>query len=256
MEHREHSYRVEGLDGIVRIDLDSTDSTNTFLKKHCSEPPPPMTIVTADFQSSGRGSGGNTWESARGENLLFSLLVYPQELKAGEMFTLSEVLSLAVCHALNQYVSGFSIKWPNDIYFENRKVVGMLIENDLMGKYIHRSVMGVGVNVNQQQFLSDAPNPCSLAQILGHRVDREEVLQRIIQCFGTYYDRLKQGAYPELHAVYLSQIFRWGEWHWYRDEKGRFRASIVGILPTGNLILQDECGLKRRYAFKEVQYEI
>ena len=130
-----------------RIALKETVSTNRYARELPEDESLELTLVTAEFQTAGRGAGTNKWESERGQNLLFSIVAYPKQLLANQMFALSEVTALAICDTLNSYTQGFQIKWPNDIYFGNKKAVGMLIENDLHGKQVHRSVIGVGVNI-------------------------------------------------------------------------------------------------------------
>ena len=270
-----------------RIALEETTSTNRYAKEMPEDESHELTLVTAEFQTAGRGAGTNTWESERSQNLLFSLVVYPRQLQANQMFALSEVTALAIRDALCSIVKvqgsnipssfggvgggfnvqgsnipssfggvggGFSIKWPNDIYWNNRKAVGMLIENDLRGKWVHRSIIGVGVNINQTRFLSDAPNPVSLAQILGHEEDRNQVLDNIMQRFIYYYGIMEEERYGELHQLYMQHLYRKDTLHSYSDEGGIFRARIRDVEPTGHLILEDENGEQRRYDFKEVRF--
>lgn len=213
-----------------------------------------LTLVTAEFQTAGRGAGTNTWESERSQNLLFSLIAYPQQLQASQMFALSEVTALAIRDALCSYTEGFQIKWPNDIYHNDKKIVGMLIENDLRGKWVRRSIIGVGVDINQTRFLSDAPNPVSLAQILGKEVDRDQVLNSIMQRFIYYYGIMEEECYSELHQLYMQHLYRKDALHPYSDEGGIFRARIRDVEPTGHLVLEDENGELRRYDFKEVRF--
>ena len=147
------------------IALERTDSTNRYLNELCDtslQPVAELTTVCADYQTAGKGQRGNSWEAAEGRNLLFSFVLYPTFLEAGRQFILSQVISLSIKEALDGLVEGVSIKWPNDIYWQEKKLCGILIENDLQGRYIGRSVAGVGLNVNQERFLSDAPNPVSL----------------------------------------------------------------------------------------------
>ena len=130
----------------------------------------------------------------------------------------------------------------------------MLIENDLRGKLVHRSVIGVGVNINQTAFLSDAPNPVSLAQILGKEVNRDQVLESILRQFNYYYGMMEREQFTELHNLYMQQLYRKGETHTYADNKGTFRAKIIDVEPSGHLVLEDENGKQRRYDFKEVRF--
>ena len=237
-----------------RIALDETISTNRYVKELPEDESHELTLVTAEFQTAGRGAGTNTWESERSQNLLFSLIAYPQRLQASQMFALSEVTALAIRDALCSYTEGFLIKWPNDIYHNDKKIVGMLIENDLRGKWVRRSIIGVGVDINQTRFLSDAPNPVSLAQILGKEVDRDQVLNSIMQRFIYYYGIMEEECYSELHQLYMQHLYRKDALHPYSDEGGIFRARIRDVKPTGHLVLEDGNGRLRRYDFKEVRF--
>ena len=239
-----------------RIALDTVDSTNAYAKTLPADESKELTLVTAEFQEAGRGAGTNSWESERSQNLLFSLIAYPQQLQANQMFALSEVTALAIRDALCSYTEGFQIKWPNDVYHNDKKIVGMLIENDLQGKWVRRSIIGVGVDINQTRFLSDAPNPISLAQILGKEVDRDQVLNSIMQQFNHYYGMMEREQFTELHNRYMQYLYRKGELHAYSDDKGTFHARIIDVAPTGHLVLECENGEQRRYAFKEVRFII
>ena len=247
------------------IELDEVDSTNTFLRNLDSPDDQRMTLVTAEFQSAGRGSGENHWESAKGENLLFSLRVMPSNLPVCRMFAISEATAMAIKESLDTLLSltppkggwGVSIKWPNDIYFEDSKVAGMLIENDLQGAMVRRSTIGIGINVNQRRFLSDAPNPRSLADIVGHDIERRFVLEHFMERF-THYMKLidegKEDVLDALHEHYKAHLYRRDEEHKYVDEMGTFCAKLVDVEPSGYLILQDTEGKQRRYEFKQVRF--
>lgn len=238
------------------IELDEVDSTNNFVKFFAAPGDSRMMLVTAEYQTAGRGSDTNKWESEKGKNLLFSIQCFPHDLLASKMFSLSEITALAISTALGEYADGFSIKWPNDIYFGDNKVVGMLVENDLSGKLVQRSVIGVGVNVNQTTFLSDAPNPLSLAQILGHDVERRFVLEKIMEHFTRYLAMLDRGESEEIHAAYLQRLYRKGMEAEYCDAGGHFVATLCDVQPSGHLLLQTADGEQRRYEFKEVKFVI
>lgn len=254
------------------IHLQSTDSTNNYLKNYVPEQEEDITLVTADFQTAGRGQRGNSWESEDGKNVVYSLLIHPRMVKPSQIFSISEVAALSVCKALNECLltasasreqtgeslkeGGFKVKWPNDIYFADKKIAGILIETDLMGKSIENAIIGVGINVNQQRFLSDAPNPVSLYQIVGQEFERTAVLNLIIKHFTALYAQLQEGGLAELHEHFKSRLYRRDGFYPYSDENGRFDAQIVDIEPTGHIILQDTAGQQRRYAFKEVTFLI
>ena len=240
------------------IHIDETDSTNQWLTdRRTSES---LTngrvdegqVVWTEYQTAGRGCGTNRWESERGKKLLFSLLISPEYLPANKQFQLSMAISLALVEALGQLVGDLSIKWPNDIYWRNGKLAGILIENTLAGDHIKDCIIGVGLNVNQQVFVSDAPNPVSLRQVLGHDVDREKLLRRIIE----QYSLLTSPSTPprSLQARYRLRLYRREGFYPYRDANGLFEAELVNVEDDGHLLLRDSSGHERRYAFKEVQF--
>ena len=155
------------------IHLAETDSTNRHLQRllQADAALADETVAIADFQTSGRGQIGNVWESEAGQNLTFSLLYKPQHLPANQPFRIAQIAALSVKKTLDKYVSGITVKWPNDIYRRNLKICGMLIENTLSGGFITHSIIGIGLNINQTVFRSDAPNPVSLSQITGEKYD-------------------------------------------------------------------------------------
>lgn len=237
------------------IRLQETISTNNYLREYLrKERLPEGSVVTAEYQSGGRGQTGNSWESEPGKNLLFSVVLYPDFMPANRQFLISQIASLAVKETLEHYTGHITIKWPNDIYQENKKICGMLIENDLTGSSIYCSVIGIGINLNQKVFISDAPNPVSLYQITGKESDKEEVLDCFLRIFYDYYLSLLQEKTIWIRERYMKALYRIDGYHLYKDEKGMFNARILDVEPTGHLILQLEDGESRRYAFKEVSY--
>ena len=152
------------------IKLEETESTNTYLKNILAESSiGEFTVVSTNFQTKGRGQMGNSWISNRGENLLFSMLIYPHTIKANEQFVISQVVSVALANVLRRYVCDIKIKWPNDIYWKDNKIAGILIENSLLGHHIERSIIGIGLNINQNTFPNFLVNPISLQMITGHK---------------------------------------------------------------------------------------
>ena len=148
---------------VKRIHRIEVSSTNTYLKELLTAGVelPELTLVDADFQTGGRGQQQNVWESEADKNLLFSLLCHPTFLPATNQFVLSQAIAVAVQRTLSEYTDGITIKWPNDIYWNDRKICGTLIECNLMGSTIKDCIIGTGINVNQTEFRSDAPNPVS-----------------------------------------------------------------------------------------------
>lgn len=236
------------------IELDETDSTNSFLRGFAPRQTAGLTLVTAEHQTAGRGQGGNTWESERGKNLLFSILHYPHGVAAREVFILSQAVALAVADGVRE-ATGIapSVKWPNDIYAGHGKLAGILIETELAGRSVQRMIAGIGLNVGQTAFLGDAPNPVSLSQLLGRELERRAVLEAVV---GHLQRRLAQAERDpqSLRSDYTARLYRGEGYHLYEDADGRFQAMIAGIEPDGHLLLKDTAGNVRRYAFKEVAY--
>lgn len=235
------------------IHLSATSSTMAEIRNEQYAPHQGETVLlTTDYQTAGRGQRGTSWEARPGENLLFSFRFRPENLLARQQFYLSEALALAVRAALSKYAEGFSVKWPNDVYFEEKKVCGMLLEHKLQGTMLAETITGVGININQKTFESDAPNPVSLFQITGKATDCDEVLSSLVQEFTERYLKVKDGRVEDVHAEYLHHLFRRKGFHRYRDAQGEFLAEIAAISPIGQLTLRREDGSEQTYSFKEV----
>ena len=243
---------------IALEEVKETTSTNDYLANLCRESKAKeFYTVVAKSQTNGKGQRGNSWESESGKNLTFSIVLYPTALEANKQFILSMLAALACHEALSNYTNGFSIKWPNDIYWKDKKIGGILIENELEGKYITQSIIGIGLNINQEAFHSDAPNPVSLKQIIGAEVNLQEVLMKAVHSIIVGYRQLE--AYFNItqlaiSAMYRKHLYRRKGLFPYRDAQGDFLAEQQEVEPDGHLVLKDEQGTLRRYAFKEVTF--
>ena len=239
------------------IYIPQTISTNVSLAEICSKGyTENLTSVYSSFQTDGRGQRGNKWESEDGKNLLFSFVIFPNGLPAREHFILLQITALALYDTLSLYTEGISIKWPNDIYWEDKKICGTLIENDLSGMNIERSISGTGVNLNQKVFRSNAPNPVSLSQITGEEYDIEAVLHNIMDSASKYYRMYENGESDIIRKKYFEAIYRKDGFYMYKDDNGTFDAIIEDIEKDGRLVLKDREGRVRKYLFKEVSYII
>ena len=242
---------------MLRIHLDTVNSTMQYLARpEISACEDSFIVVTTDFQTAGRGQKGTSWESEAGQNLLLGLRLRPAFLHPQEQFHLSEFCALSLVETLDAYADGFTIKWPNDIYHGNKKVSGMLLEHTLQGASLDVSIVGIGLNINQRTFLSDAPNPVSLYQILEEETDREALLKDFLQRFQTYYQRLEQQDFSAIHTAYCQRLYRRDKWAKFRDEIGTFEGRIVDVETTGRLVIENREGALRKFAFKEVAYVI
>lgn len=240
------------------IRLDETDSTNHYLKELLNaNSPEEFIVVSARFQTRGRGQMGNSWFSESGQNLLFSFLIYPNMVVAAEQFIISQVVSLALAEVLLEDISDISIKWPNDIYYKDEKIAGILIENNLMGRSIDSSVIGIGLNVNQSSFPNYLENPTSMRIVAGREFDLNDVLNRFMTHFMSLYNEVKQGLSLDIVHRYMSLLYRSDGYYWYEDDNGAFEAKILNVMPSGHLWLgaRNEPS-PRVYAFKEVRFVI
>lgn len=241
------------LQGPEVIEVDETASTNSYARGLLKERElPEGSLVITRFQTAGRGQAGNSWESEKDRNLTFSVVLYPEIIEAREQFLISQVCALSVKQTLDEFTDNITVKWPNDIYWKDRKICGMLIENDLAGHTIFCSVCGIGININQEKFISDAPNPVSLRQITGEEYDLAEMLSLFRRNFYNRYLLLLQGEKDEIRRQYRMSLYRGKGFYPYKDENGTFEAEIEDIEPMGHLLLRLRDGDVRRYAFKEV----
>ena len=215
-----------------------------------------------------KGQRGNKWESADKENLTFSILVKPTQLRANNQFVISQIASLAVVEYLRTKGVEAKIKWPNDIYVGDKKICGMLIENFLSGDKLSESIIGIGLNINQKLFSKDIPNPTSLILETSseEKYDVRRELEIFAEIFCQQYDQIISTDDGQLNgnARYCQLLYRMGEEHRYiqtdyytEGTPGEIVGKIVGIEEkTARLILQLDNGQLRKYFFKEIAYII
>lgn len=239
------------------IVLNEVESTNNYANQLIlSDAAEEGMVVMTQFQKSGRGHHGNQWESEAGKNMLATIILFPQFLSAGKQFMLSKIVSLSLVELLKSKTGDVSIKWPNDIYVGNKKIAGILIENSIKGSTLSSSLLGIGLNLNQQEFLSDAPNPVSLKQITEDEYNVETVVVETLELILKWYGKIETGNFSEIDSAYFSQLFRSGEWAKYSKDGIIFEAKIVGIGEFGQLQLENRDGIVEEFMFKEVEFVI
>ena len=235
--------------------VDECGSTNEWVKQYCTcNTIASGTIFYTDNQTQGRGYSGNTWESEKGKNLTFSIFFLPMQTPANRAFVISEMASLCVKFILDKYLTDVTVKWPNDIYYRDKKISGILIENVIMEQEITQSIIGIGININQMQFLGNAPNPVSLAQITGEKYNLTSILDEFNEIFTNQSKLLGERRLDDIHKNYLDAVYRKKGRHKYSDVNGVFEATIHDIEPSGHLILEHTNGVLSRYAFKEITF--
>lgn len=260
-----HLYGIEEMITDI-IQKETLASTNDYAREYSAHIMPDsghLTVITARQQTKGRGQQGNSWESEDGKNLLFSILCHPLYIKAHEQYVISAAIALAVSASVKEslgapYSDCISIKWPNDIYYNEKKMGGILIENDLSGSSIQNCIIGVGIDVNQTVFTSNAPNPVSMANIGGKEYSCTDLLNKIITQFNTFLEMLEtdsENAKEQIFADYMKILFRNdGSLHRFKDAGGEFTARISSVDRTGRITLTDSNGSPRRYEFKELTF--
>ena len=247
------------------IEIAETDSTNTELRRLLESDPklPSWTTLRADFQTGGRGQRGNSWESNRGENIsLSSWIVVDQEPSLFPPFDLVIVTSLTVASLVREYLpaADVTIKWPNDIYVYDRKIAGILIENEWEGNRLRGAIFGIGLNVYQKKFVN-APNPTSIALEVGDSSllpDLPTLSLQLIDYLQAEYERLLSCPQDSRERYHEMLYRRDGKAHPFEERTvppRSFRATILGVDLNGKLHLRDEeSGAELSYAFKELGY--
>lgn len=222
--------------------IKSTNSTNSLMKEMLAkgEWPEGEYFVYAGYQIAGRGQTGNSWESEADKNLLCSILLPPDK----DLYFLNIAVGVAILRVIGE---DFTIKWPNDIYYGDKKVAGILVENAILGNEVKYSIAGIGLNVNQTTFVSDAPNPISLKQITGKEYDIDALMQEV---YAKVQETLKEDVWEE----YKNHLYRRDGFWKYEDQNGIFEARIIDVLPTGEIVLCDRNGQNRTYGFKQIKY--
>lgn len=214
-------------------------------------------IVWADFQTAGRGQRGHIWQSRKGENLTFSLVLEPKFLPVTEQFVLLETVALSLVDFFALLGVEAMVKWTNDIYVGDRKAVGILIEHSYSSGMLSKTIVGIGININQTEFAADIPNPVSLALLTGKKYELEPLVELFQNCFSTRYKALKEGNWQSLYGDYYSRLYRRDEKHIYATADGkRFEGIIRGVKPAGELVVEHNDGSMVSYLFKEIEFII
>ncbi len=234
--------------------LSEVDSTNKYLTDLSKDQLDEGLAVATNNQVEGRGQRGNTWESQKDKNITFSFILYPNFIKVQEQFLLSQAISLGICDMLAQLIKGVSIKWPNDIYVNNNKIAGILIEHAISSAQLDRSIIGIGLNVNQKIFSDDLPNPTSLLLETGNTFDINQTLEILCNSVSLRYNEIKNGQMAKIQTDYLKLLYRRNEFHTYSSDGKKFEAIIAGVRSTGELILETRNGERKEFGFKEISF--
>ena len=238
------------------VTLKQVDSTNNFLKiiLSNSKPVPEGTVIMAEDQYAGRGQRENQWHAEPGKNLTFSILLRPSFLSATDQFDLTRAVSMGVFEALEPILGApLKIKWPNDIYYADKKLGGMLIENILQGSHIKNAIIGIGININQDNFTDKAGNATSVKQILQKDYDLKNILSEICSHVEAYYLHLKAGRIDFVRNIYLSRLYWLNKEGQFRSNGKVFTGMIKSVTDSGLLVVESN-GEEGIYNLKEIEF--
>ncbi|MBK9212020.1 MAG: biotin--[acetyl-CoA-carboxylase] ligase [Saprospiraceae bacterium] len=228
--------------GKNRIRLSEVSSTNDFLQDLLSKTSPMEgTVISADSQLQGRGQLGAKWFSDSHKNLSFSVYLEPVFLAATEIFYLSKMSSIAIVNALHKLYpkEKFLIKWPNDIYHENKKIAGILIENALQNDHVKHTIIGIGLNVNTENISSHIPAATSIYDIVHIEQDREAVLYHILKSLEEFYLLLKNKDITTIDNLYFDNLLYFNQICWFELQDGQQKqGKIVDIEKSGLLVVE------------------
>jgi BirA family biotin operon repressor/biotin-[acetyl-CoA-carboxylase] ligase len=239
------------------IELESVDSTNNYAmaQAHAGMASQGY-LFFAHEQWAGKGQRGKTWASKPGENIIVSLVLEPVFLPITQQFSLSIAIALAAFDLFSHYAgrADTAIKWPNDIYWRDRKAGGILIENVFKGEQWVFAIVGIGININQVQFPETAKNPVSLKQITGKTFDAVGLARELSDLLGSRYEQLKTKGAAFLLNEYNERLYQLGRPVRLRKDNAVFETLVQGVSPIGELITRDS--LERRYRVGEVEWII
>lgn len=239
--------------GKVLEHYEKCSSTN-FVAKDLIAKSKPLegTVISTDNQTEGRGQYGNQWQSEAGQNLTFSVILYPK-LPIKEQFYLSKIASLACVEALKSITNlEFQVKWPNDIYYGDKKVGGLLIENQILGEQIGNSVVGIGINLNQEEF-EGLPHASSIFLLVRYLLSRKKCLQIILEHLDKWYLKLKQGKYKAIDEAYYQHLMAYQERFTFLEEGKQKEGKLLGVNKAGQLEVEEN-GQKRLFNFKDIEW--
>lgn len=234
------------------IHLSEVTSTNKYAKDLFRDGRPDEgSVVLAAFQTAGKGLDKNSWESEPGQNILMSMILYPDFLYVAMQFSLSMCIALGIIDFLEEYLpdEDLNIKWPNDIFVGNKKIGGILINNEIMGNSFEHVIAGIGINVNQEDFGKDLPDAVSLTMITGQQYSVKKLTQRLCSCLRKRYEQLQTSLFDHLRNEYHAKLLGMGEWRQFHFQGKQIDARITGVNEFGKLLLETknepiECDLK------------
>lgn len=245
--------------GKIVIELDRVDSTNDFAFRLLAESSPEEgTVIRTREQYAGRGQNENRWHTESGRNLILTVVLYPRFLPPDAQFLLNKCIALGILDFLAGRIPQDdpcppSIKWPNDLYLGNKKVGGVLISHRIMGSLLDCSVVGVGLNINQEIFPAELPNPVSLKLATGREYDLDATFSELCSCLSLRYTALKSGDHVQTDSAYQASLLGYGAWRQFTTNSETFEGMITGVDDMGQLLIKTRDGRQMAFMHKEVE---
>jgi len=226
------------------IRKETLGSTNAYAEKMIASgvAGSPFCVV-ADRQTSGKGRGNNQWDSEAGENLTFSIVCFPEFLRAEKQFYLNKAVALSVYEFISNLATqkDVAIKWPNDIYIGSKKVAGTLFQTAVQGAIMKNVIIGIGININQEKFPENLPNPTSVFIETSTKTELVPALNQYLDIFEKYYGWLEEKRFEDIHNHYIKKLYRFGQRSLFEFDKKPIQATICGVDEYGWLqLLTDE----------------
>ena len=237
------------------IELDVVDSTNNYASKLAAKQEAlDGTVVVAHFQGEGKGQRGSVWSSEPGKNLTFSLVLNPKRVVPSEAFVISKIVSLAICKYLDSVIDEYVfIKWPNDIYVGEKKICGILIENQFKGNNFEYAIIGIGLNVNQTNF-QNLPRVTSVFLESKKELELKSVLNGLLKSIEIFYLRFQREGISKIHQEYLTNLLFIDEMRSYNSSQGNITGKIVNVLSNGHLEIKTKEGQLFNFDIKQLEF--
>lgn len=242
------------------VSLEQVSSTNDYMLENIQSGviKEEGSVVVTNYQTAGKGLDKNKWESETGKNLLFSILLKPSFLPADQQFQLTKIISLAIHDFVRNYLPNerIKVKWPNDIFVGNKKIAGILISNTIKGKEIMHTVVGVGININQQTFGSEILNPTSLWHYLYTDLKIDFCLKNVLSHIQKRYEQLKNNDTYQINFDYKKALYRLNDFNLFKYKETVISARIVGVTEYGQIKLLQKNGAEIICDLKEIEFII
>ena len=235
--------------------LNELDSTNNYANSLVAENKlNTETVISTYAQNKGRGQKGNLWESEPNLNITTTVVLYTKYLSIENQFALSQSAALAIKDMFSNFNINAKVKWPNDIFVNNYKIAGILIENSIIGSSFSHSCIGIGINTNQTNFGEFLPKATSMKIVKNLNYNIHEVLETLLNCLNLRLSQLKEKKFDDLNRDYIANLYQFGEWCTYKSNEKIFKGKIINVGKHGELVILSDKGEQHSYLFKEVSF--